>query len=118
MVCAADVHRFVGDQAVTTHSGVGMVVIFACADDHLAVFGGLLNGLCLRGAGLRARARKDRVMSTASLEKRADGVAVLRLDTADSPVNVLSRELFDELGPILREIDDDATIQACVLAFS
>jgi 3-hydroxyacyl-CoA dehydrogenase/enoyl-CoA hydratase/3-hydroxybutyryl-CoA epimerase len=55
-------------------------------------------------------------MSTASLEKRTDGVAVLRLDTADSPVNILSRELFDELGPILDEIDGDATIQACVLA--
>jgi 3-hydroxyacyl-CoA dehydrogenase/enoyl-CoA hydratase/3-hydroxybutyryl-CoA epimerase len=57
------------------------------------------------------------MVATASvrLEKRPDGVAMLIFDTPDSPVNVLSAELFDLVGPILDEIESDAKLRAVVL---
>ncbi len=50
------------------------------------------------------------------LEVRPDGVAVVYFDTPDSPVNVLSRELFAEFTPIFERIESDGSIRACVLA--
>jgi 3-hydroxyacyl-CoA dehydrogenase/enoyl-CoA hydratase/3-hydroxybutyryl-CoA epimerase len=50
------------------------------------------------------------------LEKRTDGVALILFDTPDSPVNILSRELFEEFGRILDEIESDGAVRACVLA--
>ena len=50
------------------------------------------------------------------LEKRPDGVALLILDTPESPVNVLSRELLDEIAVPLDEIEGDDAIRAVVLA--
>ncbi len=50
------------------------------------------------------------------LEKRADGAAIVYFDTPDSPVNVLSRELFDEFTPIIEQIEGDDSIRAVVLA--
>ncbi len=51
-----------------------------------------------------------------NLEVRPDGVAIVYFDTPDSPVNVLSRELFDEFTPIIDQIASDRSIRACVLA--
>lgn len=50
------------------------------------------------------------------LEKRADGVALILFDTPNSPVNILSRESFEEFGRILDEIESDDAVRACVLA--
>ncbi|MHB8799198.1 MAG: 3-hydroxyacyl-CoA dehydrogenase NAD-binding domain-containing protein [Thermoanaerobaculia bacterium] len=55
-------------------------------------------------------------MRSLSLKKRSDGVAVLLFDTPDRPVNVLSAELLDEIGPLMREIQEDGALVACVLA--
>ncbi len=51
-----------------------------------------------------------------NLEVRPDGAAVIYFDTPNSPVNVLSRELFDELTPIFERIESDDSIRACVVA--
>jgi len=51
-----------------------------------------------------------------NLEVRPDGAAIVYFDTPDSPVNVLSRELFDEFTPIIEKIESDSSIRACVLA--
>ena len=48
--------------------------------------------------------------------ERHDDVLVLLFDTPDSPVNVLSRELFDEITPLLDELQRDDSLRACVLA--
>ncbi len=55
-------------------------------------------------------------MRSLSLKKRPDGVAVLLFDTPGRPVNVLSGELLDEAGPLMREIREDDAVVACVLA--
>ena len=55
-------------------------------------------------------------MNTLSLTKRPDGVAIVTFDTPDSAVNILSRELFDEIAAILDEVGSDDAIRACVLA--
>lgn len=55
-------------------------------------------------------------MSSVRLEKRADGVALILFDTPDSPVNVLSRELMDEIAAIIDEVERDEAVRACVLA--
>lgn len=50
------------------------------------------------------------------LERRPDGVAVITLDTPDSPVNVLSREFFGEFATHLDAVASDAAIKAVVVA--
>ena len=55
-------------------------------------------------------------MRNLTLKRRGDGVAVLLFDTPKRPVNVLSRELLEEAGPLMQEIQDDDGIVACVLA--
>jgi 3-hydroxyacyl-CoA dehydrogenase/enoyl-CoA hydratase/3-hydroxybutyryl-CoA epimerase len=55
-------------------------------------------------------------MRSLSLKKRPDGVAVLLFDTPNRPVNVLSADLLDEAGPLMREIREDDAVVACVLA--
>jgi 3-hydroxyacyl-CoA dehydrogenase/enoyl-CoA hydratase/carnithine racemase len=51
-----------------------------------------------------------------SLDKRSDGVAIVTFDTPDSAVNILSRELFDEIAEILDDVESDDAVRACVLA--
>jgi len=55
-------------------------------------------------------------MSTITVEKRPDGVALITFDTPDSKVNVLSAELFDEIAAALDAIENDASVRACVLS--
>lgn len=55
-------------------------------------------------------------MRSLLLKKRPDGVAVLLFDTPDRPVNVLSAGLLDEAGPLMKEIQEDDAVVACVLA--
>ncbi len=55
-------------------------------------------------------------MRSLSLKKRPDGVAVLLFDTPDRPVNVLSADLLDEAGPLMKEMQEDDAVVACVLA--
>ncbi len=55
-------------------------------------------------------------MRSLSLKRRPDGVAVLLFDTPNRPVNVLSGELLDEAGPLMKEIQEDDAVVACVLA--
>ncbi len=55
-------------------------------------------------------------MRSLTLKKRGDGVAVLLFDTPKRPVNVLSREMLEEAGPLMKEIEEDDEILACVLA--
>jgi len=54
-------------------------------------------------------------MSTVTLRRRSNGVASILFDTPASPVNVLSRELLDEIARLLDEIEGDPAIAACVL---
>jgi 3-hydroxyacyl-CoA dehydrogenase/enoyl-CoA hydratase/3-hydroxybutyryl-CoA epimerase len=54
-------------------------------------------------------------MSSVRLEKRPDGVAVVRFDTPGKPVNVLGRDLFEEFAAVLDEIEHDAEIRAMAL---
>ena len=55
-------------------------------------------------------------LSNLRLEKRPDGVAIVWFDTPGSVVNVLSRELLAEIGPILDDLERDGAIRAVVLA--
>jgi len=55
-------------------------------------------------------------MNTIKLDKRTDGVAIVTFDTPDSKVNIISRELFDEIAAALDEIASDGSVRACVLA--
>ena len=55
-------------------------------------------------------------MRSLTLKKRDDGVAVLLFDTPKRPVNVLSQEMLEEAGPLMKEIQEDDAIVACVLA--
>jgi len=55
-------------------------------------------------------------MRSLTLKKRPDGVAVLLFDSPGRPVNVLSGGLLDEAGPLMREIQEDDAVVACVLA--
>jgi 3-hydroxyacyl-CoA dehydrogenase/enoyl-CoA hydratase/3-hydroxybutyryl-CoA epimerase len=50
------------------------------------------------------------------LERRPGGVAVLILDTPGSPVNVLSAELLQRMGPLLDAVEQDAELRAAVIA--
>jgi len=54
-------------------------------------------------------------MSTVTLRRRSNGVASILFDTPASPVNVLSRELLEEIERLLDEIERDPAIAACVL---
>lgn len=54
-------------------------------------------------------------MGVLRLHRRDDGVATILFDTPDSPVNVLSRELFDEISDVLDEIESDDSVRAVVL---
>ncbi len=54
-------------------------------------------------------------MSAMKVDKRPDGVAVLTLDQEDSPVNILSKELFEEFRQALEDVRDDPAVKACVL---
>ena len=54
-------------------------------------------------------------MRSLTLKKRGDGVAVLLFDTPKRPVNVLSGQMLEEAGPLMKEIQDDDEIVACVL---
>ena len=55
-------------------------------------------------------------MTTVRLDKRPDGVASISFDTPESKVNIISRELFDEIAAVLDEIENDDGVRACVLA--
>ena len=55
-------------------------------------------------------------MSSVRLAKRGDGVALITLDTPESKVNVISRELFGEIAAALDEIERDPVVRAAVLA--
>ena len=55
-------------------------------------------------------------MSSLTLKRRPDGVAVLLFDSPGRPVNVLSGELLDEAGPLMKEIQEDDAVVACVVA--
>jgi 3-hydroxyacyl-CoA dehydrogenase/enoyl-CoA hydratase/3-hydroxybutyryl-CoA epimerase len=55
-------------------------------------------------------------MASLTLEKRADGVAILRFDTPDSSVNTLSKAFFDDFARLLDTVEQDAGILAVVLA--
>ena len=55
-------------------------------------------------------------MNTVKLDKRSDGVALITFDTPDSKVNIISRELFDEIAAVLDAIESDEGVRACVLA--
>lgn len=49
------------------------------------------------------------------LERRVDGVALLVIDVPGESVNTLSREVLDELGPLLDAIERDASVKAVVV---
>ena len=51
-----------------------------------------------------------------SLTLHRDGVAVVLFDTPRSPVNVLSRELLEEVAAILDVVEADRSVRAVVLA--
>lgn len=55
-------------------------------------------------------------MEAIQLIKRNDGVAILRFDTPDSPVNILSSRFFADFARHLDTIAQDADIKACVLS--
>jgi 3-hydroxyacyl-CoA dehydrogenase/enoyl-CoA hydratase/3-hydroxybutyryl-CoA epimerase len=55
-------------------------------------------------------------MRSLTLKKRGDGVAILLFDTPKRPVNVLSGEMLEEAGPLMKEIEEDDGIVAVVLA--
>ncbi len=52
---------------------------------------------------------------TITLKTGADGVAVLTFDTPASPVNIISRSLFDEFSAAVERIESDAAIRAVAL---
>jgi 3-hydroxyacyl-CoA dehydrogenase/enoyl-CoA hydratase/3-hydroxybutyryl-CoA epimerase len=54
-------------------------------------------------------------MATVELIVRPDGVATIVFDTPDSKVNILSRELFEEIGTVLDRIERDDSVRASVL---
>ncbi len=55
-------------------------------------------------------------MARARVERRADGIAVLRLDTPDSPVNLIGRALLTELRGLLELLEADANVRGIVVA--
>ncbi|MNK36602.1 Fatty acid oxidation complex subunit alpha [compost metagenome] len=55
-------------------------------------------------------------MEAIHLIKRNDGVAILRIDTPDSPVNILSSRFFAEIAAHLDTIARDPDLKACVLS--
>ncbi len=55
-------------------------------------------------------------MEAIQLIKRNDGVAILRFDTPDSPVNILSSRFFADFARHLETIARDSDIRACVLS--
>jgi 3-hydroxyacyl-CoA dehydrogenase/enoyl-CoA hydratase/3-hydroxybutyryl-CoA epimerase len=50
-----------------------------------------------------------------SLQRRSDGVAVLTIDCAGLPVNVLSRDLLLRCEAAIVEIEQDSAVVACVI---
>ncbi|HXV78158.1 MAG TPA: enoyl-CoA hydratase-related protein, partial [Candidatus Polarisedimenticolaceae bacterium] len=50
------------------------------------------------------------------LDIRADGVAIVTFDTPESKVNILSRELFDEIATVLDRIESERAVRAAVLS--
>lgn len=55
-------------------------------------------------------------MANMQITKRDDGIAVVTIDTPGSPVNILSRELFEEFSAVLDEIERDAGTVGAVIA--
>jgi 3-hydroxyacyl-CoA dehydrogenase/enoyl-CoA hydratase/3-hydroxybutyryl-CoA epimerase len=55
-------------------------------------------------------------MASLQLTVRPDGVAVITFDTPASPVNILSRDLFDEFAGVLDRVEGDPRVVACVFA--
>jgi 3-hydroxyacyl-CoA dehydrogenase/enoyl-CoA hydratase/carnithine racemase len=55
-------------------------------------------------------------MEAIQLIKRNDGVAILRFDTPDSPVNILSSRFFADFARHLEAIARDPDLRACVLS--
>lgn len=55
-------------------------------------------------------------MEAIQLIKRNDGVAILRFDTPDSPVNILSSRFFADFAAHLDTVARDPDIRACVLS--
>jgi 3-hydroxyacyl-CoA dehydrogenase/enoyl-CoA hydratase/3-hydroxybutyryl-CoA epimerase len=55
-------------------------------------------------------------MASLSIEKRPDGVAVITFDTPSSPINILSRALFDEFAYVIDDIESDPGVRAVVFA--
>ena len=54
------------------------------------------------------------VASNATLEVRADGVAVVRLDSQGERVNTLSAKMIADLTPLLARMESDAAVRAAV----
>ena len=57
-------------------------------------------------------------MSTISIERTEQGVAVIRLDVPDSKVNILSSALLDEFWVALESLEKDSSLRAAVLSSS
>ncbi len=55
-------------------------------------------------------------MPYATVERRPDGIALIRLDTPDSPVNLIGRALLQELIALLDALEGDAGVLGLVLA--
>jgi 3-hydroxyacyl-CoA dehydrogenase/enoyl-CoA hydratase/3-hydroxybutyryl-CoA epimerase len=55
-------------------------------------------------------------MTSLSLTKRPDGIAVVTFDTPGVSVNVLDQALFDEFAAVLDAIEADAAVRAVVVA--
>ncbi len=55
-------------------------------------------------------------MPYAHVERRPDGIAVIRLDTPDSPVNLIDRHLLQELTGSLASLQGDPAVLGMVLA--
>lgn len=55
-------------------------------------------------------------MAAITLDKRPDGVAILRFDSPGASVNTLSKAFFEDFRALLDEIEGDAGIRAVVLA--
>ncbi len=55
-------------------------------------------------------------MEAIQLITRNDGVGILRFDTPDSPVNILSSRFFADFARHLDQVERDPDIRACVLS--
>lgn len=50
-----------------------------------------------------------------TLDKRADGIAVLTLDNADNSMNVVSDDWLDEMNQVIAQVRDDAGVTGLVI---